>query len=192
MKKFYNNYYSGYIRIIGGKFRGYKLPVLNLKGLHPTSDRIRETLFNWLNPILEQSNCLDCFSGSGALGFEAISRYASYVIMLESNINAVKQLEKNLKNLKIFNGKIIKTNTLSWLKQRGKPFDVVFVDPPFDDNLVNKTVWLLNTFGWLNDDSLIYIENKIDIMIADIPINWKLYRRKTAGKVSFSLYHLNQ
>ncbi|PPI87841.1 16S rRNA (guanine(966)-N(2))-methyltransferase RsmD [Candidatus Pantoea edessiphila] len=190
MKKFYNNYRSGYIRIIGGQWKRHRLPVLNKNELRPTTDRIRETLFNWLTPVIEKSNCLDCFAGSGSLGFEAISRYANYVIMLELNFSIVKQLQNNLNRFKVINSEIIQTDTLLWLKRKGTPFDIVFIDPPFKNNLINKTVYLLNRNGWLSSSSLIYIENKINAITINIPKNWSLCHKKTAGKVMYSLYQI--
>ncbi|MBK4775757.1 16S rRNA (guanine(966)-N(2))-methyltransferase RsmD [Candidatus Pantoea edessiphila] len=188
MKK---NYRSGYIRIIGGQWRRHKLPVLNSIGLQPTTDRIRETLFNWLNPIIKNSNCLDCFTGSGALGFESLSRYANFVTMLESNITVVKQLQKNLKFFNVSNSEIIKTNTLFWLKQKGRPFDIVFIDPPFDSDFISETMFLLDNNGWLSDHALIYIESK-KIKMVNIPYNWILYKKNTAGKVVYCLYRIKK
>ncbi|MXP51301.1 16S rRNA (guanine(966)-N(2))-methyltransferase RsmD [Pantoea sp. SoEX] len=192
MKKKSKNYLSGYVRIIGGQWKRHRLPVINIDGLHPTTDRVRETLFNWLSPIIQKSNCLDCFTGSGALGFEALSRYAHFVTMLELRISVVKQLQKNLKKFKVFNSEIIQTNTLCWLKQKGKPFDIVFIDPPFNNGLISETIYLLDNNGWTKNDSLVYIENHINIKPVTIPNNWILHNNKIAGKVSYSLYKIRK
>ncbi|PPI88524.1 16S rRNA (guanine(966)-N(2))-methyltransferase RsmD [Candidatus Pantoea edessiphila] len=189
MKKFYSNYRSGSIRIIAGQWRRHKLPVLNSYGLHPTTDRMRETLFNWLNPMIKNANCLDCFTGSGSLGFEALSRYANFVTMLEIKNYLVKQLEMNLKRFKSNNGKIIHTDTLFWLENnKGKPFNIIFIDPPFNSNLLDKTIFLLEKKQWISNNSFVYIEKKSTNIINYIPNNWTLYHKKTAGKVTYSLF----
>ncbi len=121
---------AGQIRIIGGQWRGRKLPVPDSAGLRPTTDRVRETLFNWLAPHLQQADCLDCFAGSGALGLEALSRYAASATLLELERPVAQQLSKNLQTLQASNGNVVQTNTLSWLAQDGHPFGIVFVDPP--------------------------------------------------------------
>lgn len=110
---------SGQIRIIGGQWRGRKLPVPESPGLRPTTDRVRETLFNWLAPSIVDAHCLDCFAGSGALGLEALSRYAASTTLLEMERGVAQQLQKNLATLKADRGKVITTNTLSFLSQPG-------------------------------------------------------------------------
>ena len=127
---------TGQIRIIGGQWRGRKLPVPDSAGLRPTTDRVRETLFNWLAPVLPEARCLDCFAGSGALGLEALSRYAGSATLLELERPVAQQLTKNLQTLRASNGTVIQTNTLNWLAQPGEPFDVVFIDPPFRQGLL--------------------------------------------------------
>ena len=122
---------AGQIRIIGGQWRGRKLPVPDSPGLRPTTDRVRETLFNWLAPSMVDAHCLDCFAGSGALGLEALSRYAASATLLEMERGVAQTLQQNLATLKATNAKVVNTNTLSFLAQQGTPFNVVFVDPPF-------------------------------------------------------------
>lgn len=121
----------GQIRIIGGQWRGRKLPVRDSEGLRPTTDRVRETLFNWLMPVIRDANCLDCFAGSGALGIEALSRYAASATLIELDKHNARQLSENLAQLKIHNAQVINANTLTYLANSGTPFDVVFLDPPF-------------------------------------------------------------
>ncbi|MBK4764800.1 MAG: 16S rRNA (guanine(966)-N(2))-methyltransferase RsmD [Pantoea sp. Brub] len=184
-----NNYKLGKIRIVGGKWRGYKLPILNnIKLLRPTTDSMRETLFNWLSPIIKKANCLDCFSGSGALGLESLSRYANSATMLDLEYSLVNQIKQNLQKFKAMNAKVIQTDTLIWLKKQGQPFDIVFIDPPFQKNLIDKTVKLLESNGWLNTRSFIYIENSLGNNSPSIPQNWQLYRKKITGKVIYYLY----
>lgn len=111
---------SGQIRIIGGQWRGRKLPVPDSPGLRPTTDRVRETLFNWLAPVMVDAHCLDCFAGSGALGLEALSRYAAQATLLEMDRAVSQQLQKNLATLKANNARVVNTNTLAFLSQRGR------------------------------------------------------------------------
>lgn len=180
---------AGQIRIIGGLWRGRKLPVPDSPGLRPTTDRVRETLFNWLAPVLQDARCLDCFAGSGALGFEALSRYAGKAVLLESERNIAQQLQKNLALLNSDKGQIVNGNALNWLAQPGTPFDVIFLDPPFRCGLLAETIRLLEQQGWLADEAWIYVEAEIEHSAVDIPPSWHLHREKTAGQVAYRLYH---
>ncbi len=180
---------SGQIRIIGGQWRGRKLPVPNSPGLRPTTDRVRETLFNWLAPSMVEARCLDCFAGSGALGLEALSRYAGSATLLEMDRAVSQQLQKNLAVLNAPQGKVVNTNTLTWLAEPGEPFDIVFVDPPFRKGLLEETLTLLETNGWLAEDTLIYVESEVEHGPLPVPANWSLHREKIAGQVAYRLYH---
>lgn len=182
---------AGQIRIIGGQWRGRKLPVPNSPGLRPTTDRVRETLFNWLAPVIQGARCLDCFAGSGALGLEALSRYAGSATLLEFERPVAQQLEKNLALLQ-GKGTVVHTNTLSWLAGNGQPFDVVFLDPPFRKGLLAETVTLLEQQGWLADEAWIYVEAEAESAAADVPANWQLHREKVAGQVAYRLYVRSQ
>jgi len=122
---------TGFVRIISGLWRGRKLPVHDAEGLRPTTDRVKETLFNWIAQDVPRAKCLDLFAGSGGLGFEAASRQAELVTLIELNPAAFKQLETNIASLKADNLKAINTDALSYLKQPGTPHHVVFIDPPF-------------------------------------------------------------
>jgi len=178
---------AGQIRIIGGQWRGRKLPVPNSPGLRPTTDRVRETLFNWLAPVIQGARCLDCFAGSGALGLEALSRYAGSATLLEFERPVAQQLEKNLALLQ-GHGQVVNTNTLNWLAGAGEPFDVVFLDPPFRKGLLADTVQLLEQQGWLADEAWVYVEAEAESAAADVPANWALHREKVAGQVAYRLY----
>nr|WP_318383426.1 16S rRNA (guanine(966)-N(2))-methyltransferase [uncultured Enterobacter sp.] len=180
---------SGQIRIIGGQWRGRKLPVPDSPGLRPTTDRVRETLFNWLAPSMVNARCLDCFAGSGALGLEALSRYASAATLLEMERGVAQQLSQNLATLKAANAKVVNTNTLSFLNQNGTPHDIVFVDPPFRKGLLDETLRLLECNGWLADDALIYVESEVENGLPPVPVHWDLHREKVAGQVAYRLYH---
>jgi len=183
---------AGQIRIIGGRWRGRKLPVPDSAGLRPTTDRVRETLFNWLAPVLQQARCLDCFAGSGALGLEALSRHAASVTLLELERPVAQQLEKNLKTLSASDAQVINTNTLSWLAASGEPYNVVFVDPPFRKGLLEQTLLLLEQNGWLSDDAMIYVESEVEHGTPPVPASWALHREKIAGQVAYRLYHRQQ
>lgn len=179
---------SGQIRIIGGQWRGRKLPVPESPGLRPTTDRVRETLFNWLAPSIVDASCLDCFAGSGALGLEALSRYAANATLLEMERGVAQQLQKNLATLKASNAKVVNTNTLAFLAQAGAPHDIVFVDPPFRKGLLEETLKLLENNGWLSDEALIYIESEVENGLPPVTMNWHVYREKVAGQVAYRLY----
>ncbi|NCH57027.1 16S rRNA (guanine(966)-N(2))-methyltransferase [Cronobacter muytjensii] len=179
---------SGQIRIIGGQWRGRKLPVPDSPGLRPTTDRVRETLFNWLAPYLVGARCLDCFAGSGALGLEALSRYAASATLLEMERGVAQQLQKNLATLKSSAGKVVNANTLNVLNQNGEPHDIVFVDPPFRKGLLEETLTLLETRGWLAPQALIYVESEVENGLPPVPASWQLHREKVAGQVAYRLY----
>ncbi|MDC9606466.1 16S rRNA (guanine(966)-N(2))-methyltransferase [Xenorhabdus griffiniae] len=178
----------GQIRIIGGKWRGRKLPVPDSDGLRPTTDRVRETLFNWLMPVIQGARCLDCFSGSGALGFEALSRYASHTTLIEYDRNVAKQLSANLALLKAENADVVQGNALQYLNNTGTPFDVVFLDPPFRKGMLAETINLLEANNWLAEESWIYVEAEAESAATEVPPNWQLHRQKTAGQVAYRLY----
>ncbi|MBP2846142.1 MULTISPECIES: 16S rRNA (guanine(966)-N(2))-methyltransferase [Dickeya] len=180
----------GQIRIIGGQWRGRKLPVPDSPGLRPTTDRVRETLFNWLAPVIAHSRCLDCFAGSGALGLEALSRAAAHATLLEAERNVARQLTQNLALLRADNAEVVNTDTLQWLAKPSSalPFDVVFLDPPFRRGLLDDTLRLLEAGHWLAEEAWIYIETEAENRMLAIPPTWSLHREKTAGQVSYRLY----
>ncbi|MBV7404722.1 16S rRNA (guanine(966)-N(2))-methyltransferase [Enterobacter sp. ENT03] len=180
---------SGQIRIIGGQWRGRKLPVPDSPGLRPTTDRVRETLFNWLAPSMVNARCLDCFAGSGALGLEALSRYAGASTLIEMERGVAQQLQQNLATLKAANANVVNTNTLTFLNQTGTPHDIVFVDPPFRKGLLDETLRLLEVNGWLANDALIYVESEVENGLPQVPVHWDLHREKVAGQVAYRLYH---
>lgn len=143
----------GQIRIIGGKWRGRKLPVFDSEGLRPTTDRIRETLFNWLIPVIQEARCLDCFAGSGALAIEALSRNAASATLIELERPVATQLATNLAKLEAKNAQVINSDALNYLAKAGTAYDVIFLDPPFRKELLQKTALLLEQNGWLTENS---------------------------------------
>jgi len=182
---------TGSIRLIAGKHRGRKLPVLMADGLRPTTDRVKETVFNWLMPFIQEANCLDCFAGAGSLGFEAFSRGALQVTLIELNKVAAKQLHANKQLLNADNIIVINSNLLTFLKSSTKQhYNLVFIDPPFRENLVTQTAELLNN-GWLANQALIYVEMEINSN-QQLPNNWQLLKEKFAGQVAYRLYQHTQ
>ncbi|TCV89436.1 16S rRNA (guanine(966)-N(2))-methyltransferase RsmD [Testudinibacter aquarius] len=185
-----NKSQKGEVRIIAGLWRGRKLPVLDSQGLRPTTDRIKETLFNWLMPYIVGARCLDCFAGSGSLGFEALSRQASAVQFFEQDKSAVKQLQQNLQRLECQRGLITQGDTLQLLAQGNSqlPFDIVFLDPPFQQQLIAPTIELLQSNGWLAAGALVYVETEKQLAILQVPVTWRLLKQKIGGEVCFRLY----
>ena len=180
---------GGQLRIIAGEWRSRKLPVANVPGLRPTSDRVRETVFNWLAMITPGAKILDVFSGTGALSMEALSRGASSATLLEKSPVAVRTLKSNLALLKAEHAKVVETDSLNWLNQTAETsFDLIFLDPPFRMNLLEPACQLLESNGYLNENSHIYIELEKKLTLLPVPENWQLEKSKTAGQVSFSLW----
>lgn len=182
---------KGEVRIISGLWRGRKLPVLSSEGLRPTGDRVKETLFNWLMPHIVDSTCLDCFAGSGSLGFEALSRQAKQVAFLELDKNVAIQLSKNLATLKCNTeqAKVINQNSLQFLNQpqNAPHFDIVFIDPPFHFGLAQQTINLLAQHQWLTPNALVYVETEKNQPITT-PENWIVLKEKITGQVCYRLY----
>lgn len=180
---------AGQLRIIAGEWRGTKLPIADLPGLRPTSDRVRETVFNWLNVYVPGAHVLDCFSGTGALSLEAISRGAASAVMLEKAGLAAQTLKANLATLKSDKGQVFNTDSQQWLSKKAtQRFDLVFLDPPFRMGLLKTTCELLESNGYLNENTLIYIEAEKELSPLPIPANWQPLKSKTAGQVSFTLW----
>jgi len=180
---------TGNIRIISGKYRGRKLPVLMADGLRPTTDRVKETVFNWLMPYMHNALCLDCFAGAGSLGFEALSRGAKQVTLIELNKSAAKQLQANKALLKADNAQIISGDVLKHLQGKpNQPFDIIFIDPPFRKNLVGETAQLLAQ-GWLHQQTLVYLEMELETP-QQLPSDWRLLKEKIAGQVAYRLYQV--
>jgi 16S rRNA (guanine966-N2)-methyltransferase len=181
------------VRIIGGQWRGRKLSFPNADGLRPTTDPIRETLFNWLQPYLPESNCLDLYAGSGALGFEAASRGANSVLLVEKANETAKALLANKELLNADNVQLLQGDALDVLNDTrisGQArFDVVFLDPPFKQCSLEACAKRLEESDCLADDAVIYIECERKLDLNFLPNNWIAHRNKKAGQVSYYLYH---
>ncbi|MCB1714670.1 MAG: 16S rRNA (guanine(966)-N(2))-methyltransferase RsmD [Candidatus Competibacteraceae bacterium] len=183
---------SQQLRIIGGQWRGRKLRFPALPGLRPTPDRVRETLFNWLSPLITGARCLDLFAGSGALGIEALSRGAARVVFVENDARASKTLRENLHVLQTDAAAVIAMDAQRWLKQAAPMqvapdlFDIVFLDPPFAQDYLNPICQALEDSGCLAANALIYLESEIRSSVL-LPANWTVLRDKTAGQVHYRL-----
>ena len=178
----------GKIRIIGGSLRGSKLAVLPAHGLRPTPDRVRETLFNWLTPVIEGARCLDLFAGTGALGIEALSRRAGWVDFGERDRQLAQALQSELARLRQTQCAVRAVDALQMLGEPPRAaYDIVFVDPPFDAGLWQPAAAALEANGWLRDDAWIYLEMPVIALPALSP-NWSLHRESAAGAVRYALY----
>ncbi|MCC7220590.1 MAG: 16S rRNA (guanine(966)-N(2))-methyltransferase RsmD [Candidatus Contendobacter sp.] len=179
--------HSNQLRVIGGQWRSRRLEFPDLPGVRPTPDRVRETLFNWLAPMLPGARCLDLFAGSGALGIEALSRGAAEVVFVERDPAAVRALRDNLARLKAENGRVELAEALTWLRQPATPFEIVLLDPPFGAGLLEPVCAALEAGGWLQATAWIYLEAETGWRPASLPAHWMLYREKTAGMVAYRL-----
>jgi 16S rRNA (guanine966-N2)-methyltransferase len=177
---------SGRVRIIGGTLRNSRLDVPDLPGLRPTADRVRETLFNWLQPIVGGARCLDLYAGTGALGIEALSRGARAVTFVERDARLAAALRANLARLKV-DGEVVGDDASRWLRGPGRPFDVVLLDPPFALDAWETTARQLEDCGWIAAHGWIYVEAPRGAALS-LPLNWLLHRQGHAGEVAYALY----
>ncbi|WP_317932149.1 16S rRNA (guanine(966)-N(2))-methyltransferase RsmD [Halioxenophilus sp. WMMB6] len=187
---------DGQLRIIAGQWRGRKLAFPALDGLRPTGDRIRETLFNWLQAELPGARCLDLFAGSGALGLEALSRGAAHCTFIDSQASACQALKANLAKLSCTAAQVLQTDAVTWLQQSAAslhsgqtPVQVVFCDPPFAKGLWAEAIEALAASPLLASDAWIYIETPKDEAVT-VPVQWRLHRSKTAGTIRFQLFQV--
>jgi len=181
-----NNSQTGFIRIIGGKWRGRKLSFSPSANLRPTKDRVRETVFNWLAKNIVGARCLDCFAGTGAFGFEALSRGAAYVTMIDKSPQIIKQLTANAKLLNAQNFDCY-CAAMPHLNQPLTQFDIVFLDPPYHQNLIAPCCELLINTHLLKDNALVYIEAETELSPLPTPLNWQIVKQGKAGPVAYFL-----
>lgn len=170
------------LRIIGGAWRSRRIPIADRPDLRPTPDRVRETLFNWLGQLLAGESCLDLYAGSGALGFEAASRGASRVVMVERDPIALAVLARSRTLLGAGNVEILSCDALEYLRRNGERFDLVFLDPPFRQNPWAKLLALLP--GRLAPPARVYVEAAARV---EPPPPWSELRHGRAGQVSYQL-----
>ena len=178
---------SGRLRIVAGKWRSRLLPVADETGLRPTSERIRETLFNWLASTIEGSRCLDLFAGTGALGLEALSRDAREVVFVENSSRAAAALKESVKVLEAKGARIHQADAIRYLKSEPEPFDIVFLDPPFAADLLEDLCRLLSEGNWLADGARVYLEQDRERPLPALPDGWTIISDKTAGQVRYAL-----
>lgn len=178
------------LRIVGGAWRGRKLSFLDSAGLRPTPDRVRETLFNWLAPVVEGSRCLDLFAGSGALGFEAASRGAADVVMVERDAAVAKHLREQQQRLNAAQIQVVQADALQYLAGAARPFEIVLLDPPFGQALLQPVLAALAQ-GWLAPRAYIYMEAERgmsgEALGGWLPEGFELYRSKATGQVGYHL-----
>ncbi len=179
---------SNTLRIVGGKWRSRRLRFVDAEGLRPTPDRVRETLFNWLQFEIPGAHCLDAFAGSGALGFEALSRGAASVVMMERQRPQYQALQQAASELSAEDARLLCGDAESLLASPGdwRPlngFDVVFLDPPYNKGLVASTVSTLLRANLLHPGSLLYIESELDWAALGLPEDMQMIRTTRAGLV---------
>lgn len=180
---------KGQVRIIGGDKRGLRLQFVDHGGdLRPSSDRLRETLFNWLQFELPGLRVLDLFAGSGVLGAEALSRGAREAVLIEKQRDRVADLQRQLQPMFADRVSIQCHDAMLWLHQPAQPFDLVFVDPPYDLGLAEPACADLEARSWLADDAWIYVESRRQGAVPGVPANWSLHREKQAGEIHARLF----
>jgi len=180
------------LRIIGGEYGGRRLNFPDGKGLRPTTDRVRETLFNWLQGEVAGKRALDLFAGSGALGVEALSRHAAEVVFVEKSKSAARQLRDNLQLLKATDrARVHQADALRWLTgSSGTSFDLIFLDPPFADKLLEQVFQELGNGDHLAPNAWIYVEQDSSHDWPGLPDGWVVYREGKAGQAAYRLLRL--
>ncbi len=175
------------VRIIGGQWRGRKVNFPEVGGLRPTPDRVRETLFNWLQTQIQSAHCLDLFAGSGVLGFEALSRGAATATLVDQNKAVIQQLKASKALLTAENASIIQAAAPEVLSTLTQTYNIVFIDPPYQLELVTDCLRALAKKKRLSPDALIYIETNQQSSVALQADHYEVVREKTAGQVSYRL-----
>lgn len=201
---------TGSYRIIGGTWRSRRLNFPAIDGLRPTTDRVRETIFNWLSFEIQGATVLDIFSGSGALGFEALSRGAKGLLAIEKDKNAAKALKENISLLLTNAGSDMRAEVKhadalsllaasnvkdegdsgSQLSEKNERFDLIFLDPPFRKGLLQETINLLEGHPFIANDALIYLEFEKEMTGLELPLSWKRLKSKSAGQVNYQLFRV--
>lgn len=178
----------GTLRIIGGTLRSRRIRFDRTQGLRPTPDRVRETLFNWLAPVIHGAHCLDLFAGSGALGFEAFSRGAARVTLVENHPRAVRSLEENISLLDAGPVvRLVRASAWDFLARDAGPYDIVFLDPPFESDALDRALAVLVRRELLAPGALVYCERRAVRNAAPAPPGYELHRGGRAGDVEFRL-----
>jgi len=175
------------LRIIGGEWRGRKIHFPPLQAIRPTPDRVRETVFNWLQGVTPGSRCLDLYAGSGALGLEALSRGASEVVFVDAEPAVARHIGDTLRQLGCDRGLVVRADAAGFLAQPAAPFDVIFLDPPFSAPVLPDICRRIEAGGWLRDGGLAYLESPAAAGAPDLPPGWSLLKSKRAGEVGYHL-----
>ena len=175
------------LRIIGGEWRGRKIHFPPLQAIRPTPDRVRETVFNWLQGVTPGSRCLDLYAGSGALGLEALSRGAREVVFVDVEPAAVRHLGDILREFGCDRGRPVRADALGFLAQPDTPFDVIFLDPPFAEPVLPDLCRRIEAGGWLKSGGLAYLEAPAAAGEPELPPGWTLLKSKRAGEVGYHL-----
>lgn len=175
------------LRIIGGEWRGRKIHFPPVESIRPTPDRVRETIFNWLQLDVAGSRCLDLFSGSGAIGLEALSRGASRVVFVDVDPAVTRHIARTLDELQCDRAEVVNSDAARYLGGPPEPFDIVFVDPPYAAHALAHTCRLIDARGWLRPGGLAYLEDSASAGPPALPAGWTLLRSKRAGEVGYHL-----
>ena len=185
------------LRVIGGRHRGRKLRFPDGVDIRPTPDRVRETLFNWLQPRMDGARVLDLFAGSGALGLESLSRGAAHAVFVERDRRAATAIAAVLEEWRETSGEVLCADAMSWLARKhgsGAPspappaFDIVFLDPPYDAELLGAAAAALVTGGHLAADARVYLERRAREPLSALPTGWRELRAGEAGEVGYHLF----
>ena len=183
---------SNQLRIIGGEWRGRKLRFPDVPNLRPTPDRVRETIFNWLMPVVHGARCLDLFAGSGALGLEALSRGAAFTTFVDSHKKATQALQGHLDLLNASDkAEVFQMDSIKFLNNTAHAYNLIFLDPPYHLDFMEKVVPLLEENNWLTEDAMLYLEIEKRQSLPELPVNWHKLKEKTAGEVSYFLFQRN-
>ena len=182
---------SNEVRIIAGQWRGRKIRFPAGTAIRPTPDRVRETLFNWLAPVIRGARVLDAFAGSGALGLEAASRGAASVVCLETDGRCVTALQERCREWGVQQVEVLRADALRWLADARpstcEPFDLVFLDPPFDADLWLSVANRLEAGDWLSARAFVYLEMPAERELVGLTSSWKAWREGRAGEVGYHL-----
>ncbi len=178
---------TGSVRIVGGSWRGRRLPVLDRLGLRPTGDRQRETLFNWLQGVLPGAVCLDLFAGTGVLGLEALSRGATYLQSVELDKAVAQQLQDNVRLLQA-DAKVVQGDWRRFLSADQQKYQLVFLDPPFKEQLLPVVLPLVDQV--LATEAWVYVEDDAAHQPPEWPAHWKLKKEKISGGTAVRLFHI--
>ena len=174
------------LRIIAGRWRGMPITFPLRPELRPTPDRVRETIFNWLQSTIAGARCLDLFAGSGALGFEALSRGAAAAVLVDRDPQIVRHLQDTATKLGASSAQCVVSDALKFLAQAPTPFEIVFLDPPYASSVLAQACARLDE-GWLQPAALVYLETPSDAGLPDVPNGWSVHRRKRAGQAGYHL-----